>query len=232
MKRALILIGIFVLTGIFCIPIMSDCAQSVDIPYVVIGTETWMLSKDSGQKLFLLPHSYYAKIDNIDENYYYVSFNGVGGKVEKNNVSTVGYHTEAEGTLQELKVDAKYSIFTEIKLKSSMEGASNDIPVPVDGSLIFIGKYPLAEEWYYVKYDNLYGYIKAEFTNKTSITINDFIPAVKPVEPISDGIIEEDDNNKVIKILVITGLSVVLITILIVLFRPTKSNKHRYYYED
>lgn len=233
MKRGFFLIGVFLLTSIFCIPIVPTCAQSVDTPYVVVGEQLWLLSKDSGQKLFLLPESYYAKIDNIDENYYYVTFNGVSGKVEKAGTSTIGYHTEAEGTLQELRVDTKYSIFTQIKLKSSMEGASSDIPVPVDGSLIFIGKYLAAEDWYYVKYDNLYGYIKAEFTNKKTLEISIFIPAVKPIDPSGGSTIDnEDQNNKVIKILVITGLSVVLIIILVVLFRPTKSNKHRYYYEE
>lgn len=234
MKKALIiLIGLIVLTNIFCIPIELEGASAIDLPYVVIGKDLWLLNKNSGQRLFLLPESYYARIDNIDDTFYYITFNGVNGKVEKNLASTIGYHTEADGTMQELRVDAKYSMFTEIKLKSTMEGVSSDIPVPVDGSLIFIGKYPLTEEWYYVKYDTNYGYIKAEFTNKSSLILNDFIPVIKPIDISGEETIEKPvSNNRVVKILVITGLSVVLIIILVVLFRPSKNNKHRYYYEE
>lgn len=235
MKRALIfLIGLFVLTLTVSMPIKTYDAKAVDLPYVVVGKDLWLLSKSSGQRLFLLPESYYARIDNIDDTFYYVTFNGVSGKVEKNLASTIGYHTEADGTMQELRIDSKYSIFTEIKLKSTMEGSSTDIPVPVDGSLIFIGKYLLTEEWYYVKYDNHYGYIKAEFTNKPTLSINAFIPAVKPMAIGGDeGTVEKEvENNRVVKVLVITGLSVVLIIILVVLFRPGKNNKHRYYYEE
>ncbi len=219
---------------LFLYPDFGGYANAVDLPYVVIGKDLWLLEKTSGQRLFLLPESYYARIDNIDDTFYYVTFNGVSGKVEKELASTIGYHTEADGTMQELRIDSRYSIFTEIKLKSSMEGSSVDIPVPVEGSLIFIGKYPLSEDWYYVKYDNRYGYIKAEFTNKPKLEINTFIPKVKPAE-IEDGngnVTEPTSDNKLIKILVITGLSVVLLIILIVLFRPGKKNRHRFYYEE
>ncbi len=235
MKKAII---VFTALAFVCVlffyPVFAECANAVDLPYVVIGKELWLLEKTSGQRLFLLPESYYARIDNIDDTFYYVTFNGVSGKVEKELASTVGYHTEADGTMQELRIDSRYSIFTEIKLKSSLEGSSVDIPVPVDGSLIFIGKYPMSEDWYYVKHDNRYGYIKAEFTSKPDLAINTFIPKVKPAEFVEEppATQEEPMEGKLIKILIITGLSVVLLITLIVLLSPGKKNKHRFYYEE
>ena len=235
MKKAKIIFATLAFVCVlFFYPHFGERAKAVDLPYVVVGKDLWLLEKTNGQRLFLLPESYYARIDNIDDTFYYITFNGVSGKVEKELASTIGYHTEADGTMQELRIDSRYSIFTEIKLKSSMEGSSVDIPVPVDGSLIFIGKYALSEDWYYVKYDNSYGYIKAEFTNKPKLEINTFIPKVKPAEiteePVGES--EEPMEGKLVKILIITGLSVVLMIILICLRSPGRKNKRRFYYEE
>lgn len=216
--------------GIYVAP--TACA--VDLPYVVIGENIWLLNIDNGNKLFLLPETYYARVDNLDEYYYYVTFNGVSGKVARSSVSPIGYHTEATGTMQEVKIDSKYSDFTEIKLKSAMEGASEDLPVPVGESFIFLGKYPSNEMWYYVKCNDVYGYLRAEFTTTPDITISDFVPEEKPSDEIEEPTVESDGggNAKIVKILVITGLSVALVILLILIFRPRKKGVNKYYYED
>lgn len=215
-------------------PVAASFALAVDMPYVIIGENIWLMNKETGGKLFLLPETYYARVDNLDENYYYVTFNGVSGKVDKNSVSTIGYHTEASGTVQELRIDPKYNYFTEIKLKSSMDGASEDLPAPVSASFIFLGKYPLTDMWYYVKYNDICGYIRAEFTTNPDISIPAFVPEEKPQEPTVDEPAAEQpkDNAKLVKILVITGLSVALVVLLILLFRPKKKGVNKYYYED
>lgn len=210
-------------------------ALAVDTPYVVIGEDIWLLNKDNGSKLFLLPETYYARVDNLDENFYYVTFNGISGKVERSKVSTVGYHTEATGTMQELRIDNKYSYFTEIKLKSSLDGVSEDLTAPVNGSFVFLGKYPLTDMWYYVRYNDICGYLRAEFTTTPEISIPVFVPEEKPIEnpePAVDTEKPKESNKNLTKILVITGLSVALVILLILLFRPKKKGVNKYYYED
>ncbi|MBR2479785.1 MAG: hypothetical protein IKB56_00580, partial [Clostridia bacterium] len=59
-------------------------------PHVVIEADIWLYD-DKGEKIFMLPKSYYARINNLDDTYYYVTFNGVAGKIKKNEVRAVGY---------------------------------------------------------------------------------------------------------------------------------------------
>ena len=66
MKRVIIAFIIVFLAGITVAP----TAFAVDIPYVVIGENVWLLDVESGSRLFLLPETYYAKISNLDENFY------------------------------------------------------------------------------------------------------------------------------------------------------------------
>ena len=117
-----------------------------------------------------------------------------------------------------------------------MDGNSEDIPVPVNGSFIFLGKYPLTEMWYYIRYNEVCGYIKADFTTNPSITVPDFVPEEKPVEPNETPPEETTENppeeNNLAKILIITGLGVALVVLLIIIFRPRKKGVNKYYYED
>lgn len=212
----------------------KDVAFALDFPYIVIGENVWLLKKETGTRLFLLPETYYARVDNLDDEFYYVSFNGIAGKVDRTSVSSVGYHAEAPGTICELRIDAKYSFFTEIRLKGSMDGGSPDATAPVSGSFLFLGKYPTdADLWYYVRYEDVCGYLKAEFTTAPDLTFPVFVPEQKPVEedPVTPQKEDEQDKN-LVKILVISGLSVAAVVLLIVLFRPRKKGAHRYYYED
>lgn len=215
----------------------TDTAYAVDFPYIVIDGEVWLLDRVTGSRIFVLPDSYYAKIDNLDDNYYYVTFNGVSGKIEKTLVSTIGYHTTAVGTIMDMQVGEKYRIFTEIKLKSTMDSGGTDIEVPTNGSLIFLGKYPSTDMWYYVKYNEVCGYIRAEFTTQPELVIPAFVPEAKPVvnpdpetpDPIGG---ETESTPNLTKILIITGLCFVLIILIILIFRPNKNKKNRYYYEE
>lgn len=217
--------------SLLCLFCSGSAASAVDMPYVVIGENIWLLDRENGAKLFLLPESYYARIDNMDESYYYVTFNGVAGKVDKTSVSTTGYPAEADGTLKELRIDPKYSVFTEIKLKSNMENGE-DIPVPVSADLLFLGKYPADEMYYYVKCGEIRGYIGAGYTTVPELEIPTFSPVKDEPEELPKKDEKEKNGNNLIKILVITGLSVVLVVLLIIIFRPRKKGANKYYYED
>ena len=166
---------------IFCIIFFgffysAEAAKALTTPHIVIEGEVWLLDIESGKRLFLLPDTYYAAIKNMDENFYYVTFNGVEGKVEKQLVSTVGYHTQAAGTMQELKVHPQYGDFVTIALKTSMDSAGEDIHLPVNDSFIFLGLYPLSEMWYCVMYQDKIGYIKAQRTTVPEMQIPEFAP--------------------------------------------------------
>lgn len=233
MRKGLAILILAALITVLALPMGCACC-AVEIPYVVIGDDIWLLDKSTSAKLFLLPSTYYARIDNLDDNFYYITFNGISGKVERAKVSTVGYSGEAGSTLQELTVDPKYYVFTEIKLLSTLGANNNDIPVPVTASLIFLGKYPSNEMYYYVRYNDVCGYIKAEFTSKPNLSIEKFVPQTTETAAKSDA--EAGDaktkNANLIKILVITSLSVVLLILLVVIFKPGKNKKNRYYYEE
>lgn len=235
MKKIIIFI-IIVLFGVSYAISPFAVAHAVDIPYIIISGEVWLLDITTGNRIFVLPETYYARIDNLDSNYYYVTFNGVSGKVEKVTVSTVGYHTTATGTIQDIQIAEKYHTFTEIKIKTAMDGGGTDIEVPTSESLIFLGKYPSTDMWYYVKYNESCGYIRAEFTNQPNMVISKFIPEEKPKSDENgnnpNGNSKTKLNPDLIKILIISGLCFVLIIIIILIFRPNKNRKNRYYYEE
>lgn len=236
MKKPVLIFFLIFIISIFFIP-TQGAAYALDFPYIVIEGEVWLLDKSTGNRIFILPESYYAKIDNLDESYYYVTFNGVSGKVDKTKVSSVGYHTTASGTIQDLQVGEKYRIFTGIKLKTTMDSAGADVEVPTDGSLIFLGKYPSTDMWYYVKYNESCGYIRAEFTSQPNMVIPAFVPEAEPT-PTPDEKPKDDEGNIITKtsdltkILVISGLCLGLAVIIILIFKPNKNKKNRYYYEE
>jgi len=211
-------------------------AQSKSTPHVKITGDVWLLSID-GNKLFLLPDTYYAKIDNLDETYYYISFNGVSGKVQTTSVSTVGYHEKATGTMQDLKIADSYAEFDAINLKSRPDlSASNIVSMPIKDPFIFLGRYPAEDSlWYYVKYNQYYGYIKADRTSVPNIAFEAFSPlpfeddeppaASAPQKSVLDRIGSENDT---LKIIIIVGLAVPAILIIFLIFKPTKYNSGRY----
>lgn len=235
-KIVMILILIIINFVMLTMVVPLNTAYALDFPYIVIDGEVWLLDKTTGNRIFLLPESYYAKIDNIDDSYYYVTFNGVNGKVDKTKVSSVGYHTTATDTILDLQIGEKYRIFTGIKLKSTMDSSGTDIEVPTNESLIFLGKYPSSDMWYYVKYNEVCGYIRAEFTTQPSLVIPAFVPEEKPLTDGGETPAPDDGKIKptpdLIKILVISGLCVGLAIIIILVFRPHKNKNNRYYYEE
>jgi hypothetical protein len=238
MKKIIVVILLILINMCFIAPFAT--AYALDFPYIVVDGEVWLLDSTTGGRIFLLPDTYYAKIDNLDENYYYITFNGVSGKVEKTLVSTIGYHTTAVGTIQDINVGEKYRIFTEIKLKSSMDSSGTDIEVPTSESLIFLGKYPSTDMWYYVKYNEICGYIRAEFTTQPDLVISPFVPEEEEIviveedteTLVDDTVIDNPFNTDLVRILVISGLCFVLVILIILIFRPSKGKSNRYYYED
>ncbi len=227
----------FFLLVAFCLlfaPAETRSCYAQDAPYIVIGENVWLLDKQ-GEKLFLLPETYYAPIEGIDETYYTVVFNGVTGKVARNVVSVTGYGDKASETLQLLHISEKYASFTGLKLKVSPDGKEEgENFVPVGEAFTYLGSYPTGENvWYYVCYGDKYGYVLSDFCDKKA-EIPVFEPIKKEEEEKENGQDEtmpktKDDN--LLKILVISGVAVTVVVLLLVLILPRKGKKTRYYYE-
>ncbi len=219
-----------IFTLFFFFPTAGTCLAKAS-PYVVISGEIWLLN-EQGEKMFLLPDTYYAPIVGIDETYYTVAFNGVTGKVVKNSVSVTGYEDEVSGTSEILHISEKYSAFTGLKMRHSPENDPGEEGafIPMGESFTYVGSYPLGEEtWYYVCYGEKYGYVLSDFCDK-KITERSFAPECKSEEtPPSKEEAEEEDS--LLKILIISGVAVTIIVLLLVLLLPRKKKKTRYYYE-
>lgn len=227
-KVGLILLAAIIM--VFFIP-NGMTAFAVSTPHIIIEGEVWLLDSQ-GSRLFLLPDSYYAKIDNMDNDFYYVTFNGISGKVGKNLVSTIGYHTQAGGTMQELRIDPQFYDFKTIALKSSMDGGE-EILLTVSDSFIFLGEYPLTEMWYCIRYNEKIGYIKAARTTAPDIQIPIFNPENPDTETGGETTIPKTvEKAPITRILIIAGLCVPAIILIFLLFKPQKPRKRRYYYDE
>lgn len=227
---------IFAFCMLCSIPLLQS-ASALTTPHIIIDGEVWLLDTDNGNRLFLLPDTYYAKIDTLDENFYYITFNGISGKVEKSSVSTVGYHAQAAGTMQEINIHPQYSDFVSIALKSSMDSSAEDIIIPVDESFIFLGEYPLSEMWYFVRYNESVGYIKASRTTIPEMELPPFVPETVAGEDPPDIDPPSKDKNffkdpSFLRIIIIIGLSIPAVVLIFLLFKPQKPKRHRYYYEE
>ena len=198
-----------------------------DTPHIVIEGETWLYD-EKGEKIFLLPITYYARINNLDEVYYYVTFNGVHGRVKKNEVRAVGYNYSVPSSAQDLTLKEEYADFSGIELKKYPDLSAETITsIPSKSTFTFLGKYPTAsgEKWYYVRYENSLGYVKAERTNAPDLNIPDFVPEIESSSNTEDGdeILEEEvvkslDSTE-LKIIIIVGLAVPAVAIVVLLFK-------------
>lgn len=234
LKKAVTLL--FILISAVMMSYGSAAQASTGTPHVVVDGEVWLLD-EAGNKIYLLPNTYYARINNLDDSYYYVTFNGVSGKVSKNVVTTTGYHTTATGTSFEMQINDGYLEFVSINLKSTPSlSAANVAEVPTSASFTFIGEYPTQEGiWYYIKYNQYYGYIKQERTTATTLNIPSFRPETAPVESGDDNKEGTSDNGLLdglegsqLRTLIIVGLSIPAVLIIFLIFRPSK---HKKYYD-
>ena len=195
------------------------------IPHVACYADTWLLDENE-ERLFIIPSSYYARINNLDDNYYYVTFNGVAGKIKKNEVSTLGYHAVAKGTSVDLYTNEEFSDFSHIQLKQHpQKGADCILTIPFGDSYTYLGTYPTesGEKWYFVKYNGINGYVLASRTNAPDLAIETFVPEIlTPEESPTD---EEDTlsggiDSLEMKIIIIVGLIVPALAIVVLLFKP------------
>lgn len=234
MKRLLLIVVITVICILLTASTPTENTNST--PHVIISGEVWLLT-ETGERLFLLPDSYYARINNLDESYYYVTFNGVNGKVSKNIVSTTGYHTTAQGTMRDINVASEYAEFVSINLKALPDLSSQNVTaIPISEPFTFLGIYPSEDGvWYYVKYAEYYGYLKQERTTMPTYQVTPFVPETLPVSAPEEEVEKENNNEPLpldtnLKIIIIVGLAVPALFLVILLFK--NNNKKERYYRD
>ncbi len=212
----------------FCIYNTNVYAQATSTsPHIYSEGNVWLYD-EKGEKLFELPKTYYAKVNNLDENYYYVTYNGVAAKAKKNDCNSVGYHLIADGTIKPLTVSQEFSDFTAIEMKAHADvGAESILEIPTKATFNFIGRYPKdGELWYYVCYNDTYGYLRAERTSDPNVTFEPFIaetlPTVEtnstPVENENESILDKITPTE-LKIIIIVGLAIPAVAIVVLLFR-------------
>ncbi len=242
----IILILLFAISVVYSTP--GSAKEVVSKPHIVIGENVWLLSTD-GSKLFLLPKTYYAEIISMDDYYYFVSFNGVSGRVKKSEVTTVGYHAVAVGTQSEIKVSADYAEFSALLLKKSPDlSAENVTTIPINATFTFVGTYPVEDTmWYAVKWEQHFGYVKADRTNNNNIVLPNFVPADPPtIEQDSSGsdnapnsnvtssgsstlvgaLTDLEQDGITLKIVLIIGLIIPALIVIVLIFRPLTRKRH------
>ena len=200
---------LLILILILLCPAMPKVAYADNsTPHVVIDGDVWLYD-EKGEKIFLLPSSYYARINNLDEVYYYVTFNGVAGKVKKNEVQAIGYEFTATGTQTDLNVSSEYSDFSGVQMKKYPDSqAESTLVIPTNSTFTFLGLYPTesGESWYYVKYENTRGYVRAQWV--TEVSIAPFTPEVSITAPpqTQDETKGQIELTKEVKIIVVVSL--------------------------
>jgi hypothetical protein len=213
-------------------------ARATDVPHVIISNDVWLLN-DQAEKLFMLPVGYYAEIVGIEGGYYKVIFNGINGMILKNSVSAVGYHTIASGTILTLRINDEYHEFESIKLQRTPDALSESvISMPITATFTFLGEYPTETSgvWYYVNYNQSYGYIKSTRTNISVMKYEPFIPESK-TDNMAPTTVEEsmpDDDTEplernVIKVAIVIGMIVPIMFIVLLIFKTGKTRK---YYDE
>lgn len=205
-------------------------------PHIIIEGDIFLQDME-GKNIFLLPNSYYAKINNIDEEFYYIIFNGVNGKVSKKLVSTTGYSNASPETTKSLAISPDYKEFNSINLKKEPNLDSESVfNMPISSAFTYLGEYPTKNgNWYYVKFEQFYGYIRCERTNTPDITIDAFLPNDKAEsggEAAERPVVDFFKNGSELKIVIIIGVMIPSILMILLLFRPSKKQHKRERSED
>ncbi len=233
------------MVAIICLPLVllavpANAQEIPTKPHVVIGDGVWLYATD-GSRLFVLPNSYYAEITSLDDYYYYITFNGISGRVKQAEVTTIGYHTTATGTLYDLKVASDYAEFSHIILKQTPDLSSPTVTtIPTNASFTYVGSYPIEDEiWYAVRWEQYYGYVRAVRTNCPTMNISPFVPEEMPtvstdtstdapadtptIETNSGQLTEASPPDNTLKIILIIGLIIPAVLVIFLIFRPKKA---------
>ncbi len=230
-KLCLILYLITIYSYYFNISITT--AKAYNENYMRVLSEDVYIYSDSDftNKLFEIPYGYYVKVENINGATVKVSY----GNNDENYPVIFGYAkldelTETNTTPTKpfilIKVSATYSdvLFNDYNLSKAY------FNVPENTFMIYYGKFKRdnGNDLVYVYCNNKLGYFDVNSLNPFSVPDNpDQIIMQQP--PLGEEEKEKEENEKPttlpaesLQIIIIIGLSVISISIVYYLFKPTK----------
>lgn len=237
MKKFKLLIIALLFFEVFPILLTSEKQVKGDeIKYLrVLETTTYIYQdKELTEKMFILPYSYYVKVESELENVYKVSYgDGVSGEPK-----IIGYVDKKSLFISEnipltpfyiCKVSTKNSdvLFNDYTLNKPYFNIPNQSLLIFYGELITDKNTTLC----YCYYDSKLGYIDKNSLNNYSVPINpDPIVEGDNLGENSEPTIKPNPNNENnfylsenLQIIIIVGISIICISVVYALFKPTKN---------
>lgn len=188
------------------------------------------------QKLFEVPKTYYVKAENQGQEFVRVSY----GYESSGYPVIIGYMKTSELTLMETAPSKPYSI---IKVSTALSDILFNDPelknayfnVPNNNFLTFYGYYNLENgtKLCYVYCNNKLGYIDYLSLNPFTVPDNlDPLPETNEPSTDTDATVTPTDppsslKGDALQIIIIVGISIVCISIVYTLFKPTKNKIYK-----
>jgi len=242
MKRIILcfLLICFLMTCFTFNPVMASAEEEV---YLLIDRDNVYLYADSYKKppLFILPTTYYVKvIESLDEYYYLVEYNGIQGLVKSSEVSSKTETNVHDPYYTSLNISAHIS--THLYKRPSFADAEDSGIVAYGLSLTYLGKISGEKgtygtsTWFAVLYSGSIYYIHSAMTENLDLLEKSISPhpnslSSTPSEESSKTSEKKDPDSSssvdIVRILLIVGMFVPIVIILVVLFRPKRKRSRR-----
>ena len=242
MKKLLIfLFSVYVLGLITLIPINNYKADS-ETYMRVLQNDVYIYSDNNfTNKLFEIPYGYYVKIENVNGNTVRATY----GSNNEDYPVIMGYAKLDELT----EIDyIPTKPFTVIKVSTSISDVLFNDPnlskayfnVPENTFMYYYGKYksPSGSNICYVYCNNKLGYFDTACLNP--FTVPDSPDVINPPEKNEDKEPSPQEENKKsdslpaesLQIIIIVGLSVISISIVYYLFKPSKQKTEKQFFNE
>ena len=244
MKKLIFLLIFFINFNLISSFPYNTAKASTESYMRVLSEDVYIYSDNNlTNKLFKIPYSYYVKIENVSGNLARVSYGNdneyhpvIMGYVDISNLTETDI--VPSNPFSTIKVSSSYSdvLFNDNKLTKAY------FNVPDSTFMIYYGDFIMesGKEICYVYCNNKLGYFDKSALNPFSVPLNK--DPIKNDEIIDDGKEQnpQEENKKPsslpaegLQIIIIIGLSIICISIVYALFKPTKAkNDTAEYYQE
>ena len=216
-------IAISVVCIVICI-ILSNIGTTVrtnaeKIIYGTIVSDDCLLYDENYSPIILLPKSYYVKIENKIDDYYFVSYKDICGYVmaDKIELTSTPEKPYQDDFVFNLKDDGK--LYKSCTTKSSAIDITKNINLVYVGSIVGENTIEFGGNiWYYVKIENqnIYGYVYSYYTTGISGLTNSNENTTKLINSYS----ELKSMTKITLVIIIILLSIPMAIMTYILFTP------------
>ncbi|MBO5926125.1 MAG: hypothetical protein J6Q38_01015 [Clostridia bacterium] len=232
-KISLFLLSVYIFTFTSLIPIKEYSAASENYMRVLSNGVYVYTDNTFTNKIFLVPYSYYVKVEGVNGNVVRVSYGDDDGKYPV----IMGYSKLEELT----QVDyVPLSPFSVLKVSSNLSDVLfNDsnltkayFNVPENTFMVYYGDFisENGNEIAYVYCSNKLGYFDKASLNPFTVPVNSDAIIQEPEINDNKEQDSQEENEKpsslpaeTLQIIIIIGLSVISISIVYALFKPNKS---------